>query len=230
MKAAIRSKTSTAPALGERYLRLNFSSFRTGKDTTSAQHSLCGDELCRQQPMKVGDYSNVSAATGIWSSLRPADHHGQLNNPACAAGAAVLRSPFPNNMIPVSRLNQATSPGLLARPVGIAERRASQAFAGCDNWVGNASSGADSEWGDGRVDYNINERHRIFGRYSSWDENTAEIDPFGTHAYPAVLTRRALGRVGPRSRPCSPTRTHSLQPPCSISDLHGCARATPAPR
>jgi hypothetical protein len=137
--------------------------------------------------MKAGDFSNVRTGAGALVPVYdPLTTCGQLNNPACVAGAAVLRSPFPNNMIPVSRLNQATK--TLANLWGL-PNAAGQAFTGVNNWVGNASSGADSEWGTGRVDYNINERHRIFGRYSIWDENTLEIDPFGTHAYPAVLTQ-----------------------------------------
>jgi hypothetical protein len=137
--------------------------------------------------MRTGDFSNVRSANGALVPIYdPLTTCGQLANPACATGATTLRAPFPNNIIPPSRLDPAAR--VLANLWGL-PNAAGQAFTGVNNWVGNAASGADSEWGTQRVDYNINQRHRIFGRYSIWDENTLEIDPFGTHAYPAVLTQ-----------------------------------------
>ncbi len=49
-----------------------------------------------------------------------------------------------------------------------------------NNFTANASVGGDNDQINGRVDHGFSEKHRIFGRYTWWDNLNLPIDPYNT--------------------------------------------------
>jgi hypothetical protein len=141
---------------------------------------------------RAGDFSNLRGAKGALIPIYdPYTVCGSLGNAACAKDSngnnIVLRQPFPGNMIPSSRLN----PGALAYEKaswGLPNTTGAP-FTQVNNFVGNPSGGANSDWLTLRSDLNISAKQRLFGRYSLWKSLTLEVDPFGTHAYPGELVQ-----------------------------------------
>jgi hypothetical protein len=56
-----------------------------------------------------------------------------------------------------------------------------------NNWTGNASEGGDMNQFTARVDRNISDKQRFFGRYTINKYNNMAIDPFHTDTYPLAI-------------------------------------------
>ncbi|MBM3725828.1 MAG: TonB-dependent receptor, partial [Acidobacteria bacterium] len=121
-----------------------------------------------QPRMNSGDFSEFRNASGaLIPVFDPLTQCGAHSNPACAAGTGPQRSQFPGNVIPASRINP-VSRRLNEFPLHAPPNLPGAAFTNLFNYSKNISSGGDNDQYNGRVDYAINERMRLFGRFTRW--------------------------------------------------------------
>jgi hypothetical protein len=88
---------------------------------------------------------------------------GLSGTPACAAGQAA-RQPFPNNIIPATRIDSFAD--ALINKIKIMAPPNTDAPGG--NFTNNSATGGWSNQYSGRMDHNLSERQRLFGRYTYW--------------------------------------------------------------
>jgi hypothetical protein len=127
---------------------------------------------------RAGNFSNLRDAKGsLIPIFDPQTTCGALNNPACAAGQASTRTPFPNNIIPASRLDPTAKvmTGLWAEP-----NAAGQPFTGILNFAVNVGAPKTTDQYNARIDQNISAKQRVFGRYTDWTLDSPPSDTFGT--------------------------------------------------
>lgn len=129
-----------------------------------------------------GDFSNLRDASGnLIPIYDPLTTCGRLGNPACARDAqgneVITRQPFPGNIIPTDRLDPTAKilAGYWAQP-----NLPGQPFTLINNFGTNASVGGNNDQVNTRVDYNINDKQRIFGRYTYWTNLSLAVDPYKT--------------------------------------------------
>ena len=121
-----------------------------------------------QVAMNRGDFSEFRNATGAQIPIfDPLTQCGAQSNPACAAGTGVQRTQFPGNIIPASRINPVARK-LNDFPLNAAPNRPGAPFTNLFNYSKNISSGGDNDQYNGRVDYSLSEKIRLFGRYTHW--------------------------------------------------------------
>jgi hypothetical protein len=110
---------------------------------------------------RAGDFSNYRTATGTMTPIY---------DPA----TSIPRTPFPGNIIPTTRLNSAAKAFLkywaLPNVPGVP-------FTAVNNYVVNAGSGNTQDQYNFRFDYNLNEKQRIFGRFTHWQIGAQGADP-----------------------------------------------------
>jgi hypothetical protein len=129
---------------------------------------------------RAGDFSNTRTASGAMIPIYdPLTTCGQLGNPACAAG--VTRAPFPGNIIPANRLDPAAK--IMANYWG-QPNATGLPFTNLNNFSTNAGAGGNNDQVNTRIDHNLGDRQRLFGRYSYWTNLSLAQDPYGTHVYP----------------------------------------------
>ncbi len=94
-------------------------------------------------------------------------------DPACPANSTCPRTQFAGNIIPASRINPTSKflLGLFPNPTNTAL---------VNNFVKATGLGGNSDEYVPRVDYQINSKSHIFGRYSYWKLADLPRDPFGT--------------------------------------------------
>jgi hypothetical protein len=132
--------------------------------------------------MRNGDFSDYRDSTGalvpIYDALTTC---GRLNNAPCAKDAKgndiITRSPFPGNIIPAGRLDPTAK--ILANYWGQPNLPGDR-FTHRSNFASNASVGGDNDQWNGRVDYSVSDKQRIFGRFTNWTNLSLAIDPYGT--------------------------------------------------
>jgi hypothetical protein len=120
---------------------------------------------------RAGDFSKTLDAAG---NLVPIyDAATTRTDPATNGN---VRDAFPANMIPKNRLDPAAAKlaNLIMAPSNLPGNR----FTGINNFATNASQSADSDQFNTRIDYYINAKQKIFGRYSWWDSGTPAMDPY----------------------------------------------------
>jgi hypothetical protein len=121
-----------------------------------------------------GDFSNTRNASGALIPI-----YDPMTN-FVGANGQVTRSQFPNNVIPLSRLDPTAKvlanywgqPNALGLP-----------FTNVNNFSANASAGGNNDQFNSRVDHNLSEKQRLFARYSYWTNYSLAEDPYGTHVY-----------------------------------------------
>jgi hypothetical protein len=98
----------------------------------------------------------------------------QIYDPLTVNTTTGVRQPFAGNVIPASRLNPTSKflLGLIPNPTNTAIVN--------NNFVKATGLGGDSDEFVPRIDYNISEKSRVFGRYSYWRLKDLPRDPFGT--------------------------------------------------
>ena len=127
------------------------------------------------EAMRNGDFSALTAR--IYDPLTTC---GRLGNPACAKDAngadIITRQPFADNKIPANRLDPTAKilSNLWAKP-----NLPGTVF----NYATNASIGGNNDQINVRLDYNLSEKQRLFGRYTRWSNLSLPIDPYKTQTY-----------------------------------------------
>ncbi|MES1260762.1 MAG: carboxypeptidase-like regulatory domain-containing protein, partial [Acidobacteriota bacterium] len=120
-----------------------------------------------------GDFSATRTASGSLITI----YDPMTNNCTTSAncGTGIIRSPFPNNIIPVSRLDpaakimstywgQPNSPGLPNTNL--------------NNYSNNASIGGGNDEYTSRIDHSVSDKQRVFGRGSYWTNLSLPVQPY----------------------------------------------------
>jgi hypothetical protein len=124
-----------------------------------------------------GDFSNYRGANGaVIPIYDPLTTCGTGANPACAANATVLRSPFPNNIIPTSRLD----PTAVIMNKYWALPNQPGTISGTNNFTINYPSVSNANQTTVRIDQNFSDRQHFFGRFSVYNPYTRPTDVYGT--------------------------------------------------
>jgi hypothetical protein len=125
-----------------------------------------------------GDFSDMRDSSGnLVTIYDPLTTCGKLNNLACANGQTVLRTPFAGNVIPSNRLDT-TAKALT--PYWANPTLPGLPFTHQNNFATNASVGGDNDQSNSRVDYNVSDKQRMFGRFTYWTNLSLAVDPYGT--------------------------------------------------
>lgn len=133
--------------------------------------------------MYGGDFSNYrDASNAIVPIYDPLTQCGAHGNGACATGQVVQRQPFPDNIIPATRINP-VSARLLAFPLFAAPNQEGQQYTHTYNYSVMASQGGDNDQNNVRIDYNATDKARIFGRYSRWGSLSTAFSPYRNGIY-----------------------------------------------
>jgi Carboxypeptidase regulatory-like domain len=98
---------------------------------------------------------------------------GQINALRACPGSTVTPAPFPNNIIPSSRLNPTSAKLLNLWP-------APDAPGLTNNFTTVAPTGGDQNQIVARIDHNLTNRQRLFLRSTYWDVLDLPIDPLGS--------------------------------------------------
>jgi hypothetical protein len=147
---------------------------------------------------KAGDFSQTRAANGALV---------QIFDPFTtrAQGASFVRDPFPGNVVPSSMIDPVARNAVKFFPEA---NTVSNAVTNLNNFFNTGSRSFDQDQIDGRVDHNVSDRQRIFGRFS-WRDNLDAPPAY----FPGELTI-AEGRVeqGVRQPSASIDYTNTLSP------------------
>jgi len=132
--------------------------------------------------MYGGDFSGYKNASGaVIPIYDPLTQCGQYSNPACGTGT-VQRTPFTGNIIPPSRINPVAAK-MLAFPIFAQPNLPGQPFTAIQNYGKNAASGGNNDQVNGRFDYTVTDKIRIFARYSRWASSNTPFIPFNNGIY-----------------------------------------------
>lgn len=137
---------------------------------------------------RAGDFSALCSSynsAGVCSSptgtqlYDPYTTCGITGSPACPAGRTPGRLPFANNQVPLSRLDVASKQfqtlyGAPNRAATINPNNGQPT----NNFATNVSLGGNTNQFNGRLDFSVSEKQRIFGRYSYWSGTSLPSDPF----------------------------------------------------
>jgi Carboxypeptidase regulatory-like domain/TonB dependent receptor len=145
-----------------------------------------GGPIVKNKLFFFGDYQGTrvsAAANGIWSVPQPAEiagdfsallgsqvgtdplgrpvYQNQIFDPASTTtvNGSVVRTPFPNNIIPSSRLDPIAHNVAALYP-------APNSPGNANNYIVNSPGQDTIDQMDARVDYNISQKQQIFGRFS----------------------------------------------------------------
>jgi hypothetical protein len=131
-------------------------------------------------PYRNGDFSDLRDAGGnLIPIYDPLTTCGRLGNPACSRDAQgneiITRQQFQGNIIPQDRLDPTAK---ILSNFWAPPNLSGQAFTHINNFATNASVGGNNDQLNVRVDYNLSDRQRIFGRYTYWTNLSLAIDPY----------------------------------------------------
>jgi len=131
---------------------------------------------------RVGDFSDLRDAGGnLIPIYDPLTTCGRNGNAPCATGAngkeIITRQQFPGNIIPQNRLDPTAR--ILAN-YWAAPNLPGQPFTHINNFATNASVGGNNDQYNGRMDYNVTDKNRLFGRFTNWTNLSLAVDPYRT--------------------------------------------------
>jgi hypothetical protein len=117
-----------------------------------------------------GDFSETRAANG---ALRT------ISDPLTTkrVGNAYVRTPFPGNMIPSTRIDPAA--GSLAKYLWPAANTQGAAFTNVNNFGTSSAQTTNQDTFTGKIDHVFSERHRLSGSYNFMQPSLSFYDPFG---------------------------------------------------
>ncbi len=139
----------------------------------------------RQERPQVGTVPTLAMRQGDFSAVR--DIYDPTTTRAAAGTASgFTRDPFPNRMIPSNRWDPVTSRLIQAYPLP-------QTSSLTDNYVSILKDVQRWDQGDGRIDWNWNEKNQVFGRFSRQDTVTTRPSTFPNVTVPGLDTPVSLG-------------------------------------
>ncbi|WP_348266112.1 TonB-dependent receptor [Edaphobacter paludis] len=123
---------------------------------------------------------NAAGFIDLSAPLNTAKHAGQIYDPATGNPDGTGRKPFANNQIPFSRVNPVSLALLKLLPQP--NRNQSNLAAPSNNYVTNLPFTKGSDSFDVKLDYTLNERNHLSGRYSFQHVPTFQAPAFGSFA------------------------------------------------
>ncbi|MBM3724873.1 MAG: hypothetical protein FJW40_05565 [Acidobacteria bacterium] len=160
---------------------------------------------------RAGDFSQTRAANG---------QQVNIFNPFTtrAQGTGFVRDPFPGNRVPDTMFDTVARSAMRFYPQ---PNTVTNAVTNLNNFFNTGARGYDQDQIDGRIDHNISDRQRLFGRFS-WRENLDSPAQF----FPDDLTI-AEGRVeqGVRQPSMSVDYTNTLSPEMVLTVRAGVSRS-----
>ena len=141
-----------------------------------------GNSVLRTVPsldLREGNFANWRGANGnVIPIYDPLTTCGTNGNGACGNGQTVLRQQFPGNIIPPSRIDPVAKS---LRSIWALPNLPGQALTNINNFARNSSGGGSSDQINVRVDQNLSNRQRLFGRYTRWTNFQLPNDVFLTN-------------------------------------------------
>jgi hypothetical protein len=135
--------------------------------------------------MRNGDFSNLRTSSGAFIPIYdPLTTCGYFSNPACASGQTVLRSLFPNNIIPLTRFDPTAQ---ILKNLWAMPNLSGQQFTNVNNYATNAAQGGNNDQFNGRFDQVVSDKQRIFGRYTRWTDLNLPVDGYAAAQKAASL-------------------------------------------
>jgi hypothetical protein len=130
-----------------------------------------------------GDFSNFRDKDGnIIPIYDPLTQCGAYGNPACTpaqlAGTVPQRTQFPSNIIPPNRISPVARK-FLNFPIYAAPNLPGEPFTQLQNFGANRVAGGDNDQGNLRIDYNITQNQRLFGRFTEFVSRNLSADVYG---------------------------------------------------
>ena len=114
---------------------------------------------------------------------------GPGTTPSCST---VTRTPFPNNVIPARRFDPTTLVMQKYWPLPNLPGTV-------NNYVLNFPSGGNANQVSGRIDHTLNDKQRLFARYTWWNLGNSPSDPFhnltGNNNYNLTTNQTVLGYI-----------------------------------
>lgn len=133
--------------------------------------------------MYAGDFSNYrNASNQVIPIYDPLTQCGTGGNAPCTAGQVNQRVPFPDNKIPISRINP-VSAKLFGFPLMAPPNLPGQQFTRINNFSTAAVRGGNNDQYNVRGDYTLRENMRLFGRYSRWNSQSLPFSPYRNGIY-----------------------------------------------
>ncbi len=130
-------------------------------------------------PMYGGDFSVYrNGSNAVIPIYDPLTQCGAGGNAPCAANQVDQRQTFPGNMIPASRINP-VSAKIFGFPLMAAANLPGQAFTAVNNYAKLATLGGNNDQVNGRLDYAVTDKLRLFTRFSRWGSENLPFAPFG---------------------------------------------------
>ena len=124
----------------------------------------------RQETTRVNTVPTLAMRSGDFSEVRDI-FDPATTRPDSTARSGFVRSPFPNRRIPADRFDSVTRRLIQAYP-------APQLAGLINNHISNPKEKQKWDQGDGRVDWNWNERNTVFARFSKQDTVTTRPSTF----------------------------------------------------
>jgi hypothetical protein len=129
-----------------------------------------------------GNFSNFRDANGnvipVYDPLTSSC--GQVNNP-CPPGQDPTRQQFPGNIIPQNRIDPVAQ--YFAADNRLFPNPNTSSLPYPFNFITNASSGGNNYQGNYRMDWNVSDKQRIFGRFTYWKWQQLPLDPYQNDTY-----------------------------------------------
>ena len=130
-----------------------------------------------------GDFSNFRNKNGdVIPIYDPLTQCGAYGNPACTAdqlmGTVPQRQQFPGNIIPADRISPVAK-AFLNFPIYGAPNRPGEQYTQLQNYAVNRVTGGDNDQGNLRIDYNLSDRQRLFGRFTEFVSRNLSADVYG---------------------------------------------------
>ena len=133
--------------------------------------------------MYNGDFSGYrNSSNAVIPIYDPLTQCGALNNNLCTPGQVVQRTPFPGNIIPPNRINPVAAK-LLRFPLMALPNLPGQPYTHNFNFTALAAQGGNNDQVNGRWDYNVSDKLRVFARYSRWASQSLPFAPYGNGIY-----------------------------------------------
>ncbi len=163
---------------------------------------------------RQGDFSHDLTNAGQLVTIY--DPTSTVPNPA--QSSAYLRTPFPGNIIPANRINAIGKNIASYYPL---PNTAGTGLSGTNNYYSNAGSGVDKDQINGRVDHQITQANRIFGRVSSDITDLCQPNTYGNIASPGASS---VGCTTFKNRSASLEDDHTFSPTVLFTLRYGFAR------
>lgn len=163
---------------------------------------------------RQGDFSKTVTNKGQLIQI----YDPTTTRPDPARAGSYIRDPFPGNVIPSTRIDPVAKNIIGFYP---APNTAGDPVSGVNNFVSNAGRSVDKNQINFRVDHQITDHQRIFGRFSTDSTDLCQPNYFGNVASPYPAT---VGCTQFRNRSATLEHSYTVSPSSVLTLRYGFAR------